>query len=532
VTAQDEASWRAAARRVARVVRPALKTTLRLAAELERRTAEPAPTAAERTNQVAPPSAETRRTRRGLPMAPSGPESRPRGLRDRLRITLLNPPRYRGITVFRMFRSEYLFVQGNHIPPMDLGYFAAAARDRADVAMIDANAEDLTAEETHRRIEAQRPDVIVVKGIIDILEHELEVAARYKAAHPHVRIVLACRGAVHAEAQIFEELPYLDAIACGEIDAFAEEIADGVELGEIAGMSVPGQVAGFIRVVEDLDRHPLPDLDVMPPLWGKQYTLPYYGVRSGYFVTSSRGCPYSCTFCMVGGVDERPFRFRRRDPRNVLEEIRLLGRRFGCRDFFVFDEIFTNAHGHRVSEAIVEAGLDLHWLCEGKPDLVTRPMLRSMRDAGCKTIYYGVESGDDAVLAQVQKGHTVADARRAFELTREAGLQSAAYVMFGFPQDSLRTYLRLVRFLLEARPDFVRYGFLAPYPITVLHRQMRDAGLIDFDRTKIDRRISPIHDAGVGLRTHHLGPSALRALDLLFKATFGDQLMAAPAPSR
>ena len=455
-----------------------------------------------------------------------------RGTREAPRILLLNPPRFEGITVFRMFRSEYLFVEGNNIPPMDLAYFASAARGIATIAIVDANAEDLSEDETYARIDAFGPDVIVTKGIIDVLDHELRVPLRYRRDHPHVQVVLACRGAVGCEARLFEEIPDLDAIACGEIDAFAEDIADGLALSDIEGMSTPDRIAGFVRVVEDLDRHPLPDLEVMPALWGSAYRLPYYGVRSGYFLVSSRGCPYTCTFCMVGGVDDRPFRYRRRDPKNVVEEVELIGKRFGLRDFYVLDEIFTSTHGQAVSEAFVSAGLDLHWLCEGKPDLVTRPILDAMRAGGCKAIYYGIESGDDAILSEVQKGHTVTQARRALDLTTRAGIQTAAYVMVGFPGESWASYLRTIAFLMDTRPDFIRYGFLAPYPITVLHRQMREAGLLTFDREAFDRRISPFHDASISMRSRHLGPAELRAMDFVFKQIFAAELLAAPAASR
>ncbi|MCZ7680619.1 MAG: radical SAM protein [Sandaracinaceae bacterium] len=318
----------------------------------------------------------------------------------------LQPAPYRGINVVRIYRSEYLFVQDNPIPPIDLGYFAAAAKGEADVAVLDANVEALDEAEALRRFEAFAPTLVVVRGVVSLLEHELAVPRRYREAHPHVKIVLSCRGAIDAEAALFAQLPFLDGFARGEIDAFAEDLARSGAPEGIRGMSVPGALSTEVRVVEDLDRFPIPDLDAMPPSWGTGYRFPYYGVESGYFMLTSRGCAYPCTYCMVGGIDGRPFTYRKRDPDNVVEEAELLRDRFGVRDFYVFDEIFTSPHGERVCERLLERGVRARFVCEGKPDLVSAPMLSTLARAGCRAIYYGVESGDDGILRDVHKGTT------------------------------------------------------------------------------------------------------------------------------
>lgn len=453
------------------------------------------------------------------------------GARDLPRIFLLNPPRYRGIPVTRLFRSEYLFVQNNQVPAMDLAYFAAAARGRAHLCLVDANGEDLTNDQVLQRMIEFRPDVIVQKGVLNILHHDLAAARAYEARSPEVRVVLSCRGAIGMEGAVFEDFPFVDALARGEIDAFARDIAERPDLRDIEGVSVPGRHSTTIRVVEDLDEHPIPDLEQMPRLWYSGFNLAYYGVPSGYFLTTSRGCPYTCTFCMVGGIDGRPFRHRKRDPKNVAEEARLARDRYGVRDYYVFDEIFTMpGHGERVCEAWLEDGLGAQWICEGKPDLVTLPMLSTMKRAGCLAVYYGVESGDDGILQGIEKGHTTADARRALALTRQAGILAGAYIMLGFPGETMQTYLRTVRFLLETRPDLLRYDLLLPYPVTVLHREMVQAGLLEGTQRGLDRRISPHHDEPIRYRSTALGPRTLKAMELLLKQGFRKELRSSPRP--
>lgn len=511
--------------RLRRLARPLARGVLRLmirALGVDRETNEPAPKSTPKP-EPAP--------RQGLPVmraAPAAPP-RPEATRDWPRVFLLNPSRYEGIPVVRLYRSEYLYVQGNQVPAMDLGYFAAAAKGRAHLALVDANGANLSVEDVVDGMEEFAPDVIVQKGVLNILEHDLAAAREYKRRHPHVKIVLSCRGCIGAEERVFEEFPFLDAIARGEVDAFARDIAAHPDLDGIVGLALPGKPTNVVRVVEELDEVPMPDLELLPKLWYDGFNIGYYGVPSGYFLTTSRGCPYGCTYCMVGGIEGRPFRYRRRSPDNVAEEVRLLRDRHGVNDFYVFDEIFTMpGHGERVCERWLSEGLRPAWVCEGKPDLVEPEMLRLMKRAGCVAIYYGVESGDDEILAAVDKGHVTADALRAVRLTREAGIMAGSYVMLGFPGETWRSYLRTARFLFEAEPELVRYDFLLPYPVTIIHREMAEAGLLDFVRKDLDRRISPHHDSEIRIRSKHLSPGVLRTMDQLIKLGFVDELTRSP----
>ena len=453
------------------------------------------------------------------------------------RIFLLNPPRYCGIPVARFYRSEYLFVDEHAIPSTDLAYFAAAARDLADVALTEANAEDISNEEVMRRIEAFQPDVIVLKALINVMEHDLTVPLAYKQAHPHVTVVACSRSSIGAEAKILAEFPGLDGIARGEVDAFAADLAADPRLeGPIDGLFTRDRPTSVTRVVEDLDRHPIPAFEMMPRVWyrGAQsgaahgFSSAYFGAPSGYYVIASRGCPYTCTYCMTGGIDGRPFRMRKRSPENVVEEIRQL-HAYGIKDFYFFDEIFTMpGHAEPICEAIIASGLKVHFVCDGKPDLVTPEMLRLMKAAGCVAIYHGVESGDPGILKDVRKGQEAGHAAKAIKMTQAAGMLAATYITIGYPNETWQTYLNTVGFLLETKPDMVRYGFLTPYPITVLHKQMKDAGLLLEGMEHSDRRISPFHDAAIPIRSKALGPRTLQIMDALLKHTFSTELARTP----
>ncbi len=481
---------------------------------------------------ASPPPAESQPIVTKTAPSPS-PQARPP--RDVPRILLINPPRYQNIPVVRLHRGEYLYVQGNQVPAQDLAYFGAAARDIAHIEIIEANAEDLSQQQTLARIEKFRPELIVVKGVLNILSHDLEAAFAYKARHPHVKVVVCCRGSTGREQLILEEFPQLDGILRGEVDAYARDLAMHPDLVGIPGIATLGKATGHpIRVVEDLDEYPIPALDLMPPIWNggnKGFALPYYGVPSGYFLLSARGCPYTCNYCMVGGIDGRPFRFRKRDPKNVAEEMKLIQKRYGIGNVYIYDEIFTMpGHGDKICSQWEKEGVRMEFVCEGKPDLVTKPMLETMAKNGCLAVYYGIESGDAGILQDIEKGHEIEHARNAIQMTKDVGILAGAYVMLGFANESARSYLRTAQFLLDTRPDLLRYDFLLPYPATVIFREMNEAGLIEFDRTQMDRHISRQYTPKAAFRSNFLGRRTLKLMEGLLTVAFRDDLMRSPVP--
>ncbi len=436
-------------------------------------------------------------------------------------IALINPPRYEGTPVIRHFRSNYLY---NYvIPPMDLAYFSQVAKDHGGkVELIDANGEDLDHLETVERLSGFGPDLIVVNAAFNIVEHELEAVRRYSENHD-VDIVLSSRTSIGSEPELFEKFGFLDGVARGEIDAFAPELADGKPLNQVEGMAARKDLNEPIRVVEDLDEHPIPDIDALPDLWYDEYSVPNYFAEGGYFLTGARGCPYGCTFCPVGGHEGQPFYYRERSIENVMEEIRMIDER-GIDDFFFFNEIFTfPGFANDLCDAIVESGLDVSWVCEGKSNHVQDEMLGKMKDAGCKAVYYGVESGSDRIIQDVKKGQDSEDVKKAFRLTKENDMMAGAYIILGFPGDSWKTFYQTVKLMREIEPDTIKMAILAPYKGTEIYREMRERNLVNTEGGEsYDRNLTSYRDTST--RTCHLTNTELKLMDNLFRLIFRDKV--------
>ena len=193
-----------------------------------------------------------------------------------------------------------------------------------------------------------------------------------------------------------------------------------------------------------------------------------FATRRGFAtMITSRGCPFQCTFCdkSVGGS-----RWRARQPEDVVEELWEVRHRHGARFVNFYDDNFTLKRDRVVGicEEILRRGLEVEWKCEGRVDGVDGPLLRLMRRAGCRTVAYGVESGNAATLALLRKDVAVDQAREAFGATRAAGLRSLAYVILGAPGEGQEEVRNTVRFVRDIGSDYVQFSTLTAFPGTPL----------------------------------------------------------------
>jgi radical SAM superfamily enzyme YgiQ (UPF0313 family) len=148
------------------------------------------------------------------------------------------------------------------------------------------------------------------------------------------------------------------------------------------------------------------------------------------------------------------------------------------RSIIIYDDLFT-LDKHRVEEiceGILARGLRFEWKCEGRVDRVDEEMLRWMKKAGCSLIAYGVESGNEIGLDYLQKGITLPQIRRAFELTRKAGIRPMAYFILGIPVETFEQGLRTIEFAKELNPDYAQFSILSPYRGTKLYEEAKTKG--------------------------------------------------------
>jgi anaerobic magnesium-protoporphyrin IX monomethyl ester cyclase len=372
---------------------------------------------------------------------------------------------------FQPFRDDSIF----RFPPLGLGYLAASLRTQGiPVELVDCTFH--SREEVVEKVRRSHPQIIGIYSMFSMKKSSLELAQLFKDDCD----LLVVGGPLPTFAPV-DFLDVFDVVAIGEGEETLGELVKCVEKGEdfssVKGVAYKDR--GKIRFtpakdfVQNLDDLPFPSRE----LFDNEAYKKYYSKRFGYTITSmitSRGCPFSCDFCSrpVFGTS-----FRTRSPSNIVDEAESIVSLGYDRVWFA-DDCFTlnRAHLIGVCDELTRRGIDVGWECLSRVDTVDREVARKMRQAGCVRIFFGIESGNNDVLARMRKQVTVEQARKAVYAAKDAGLQVGAFFIVGYPGESDGTVLDTVRFASGLPLDYLSFTLPYPIPGTALYERVRGNG--------------------------------------------------------
>lgn len=361
------------------------------------------------------------------------------------------------------------------VPPLGLAYLASVIEpDGHEVRILDAFAEGLTWNNFTEEIRKAKADLIGIGGMTPTIDNTLRAI---KICRPHTRYIVM--GGPHLSAhrqEFFKDCPDLDFGIVGEgEESFRElmkRLAEGRDPWEVPGIVGPETFTPAANYIKDLDGLPFPARHLLP---NPRYRYALWPGKKVTTMITSRGCPYRCIFC-----DKSIFgsKWRARSAKNVLDEMEQIVKDLRIPSIIIYDDLFTldKQRVQEICQGILERGLRFEWKCEGRVDRVDGEMLRWMKKAGCSLIAYGVESGNEIGLDYLQKGITLPQIRRAFELTRQAGIRPMAYFILGIPVETFEQGLRTIELAKELNPDYAQFSILSPYRGTRLYEEAREKG--------------------------------------------------------
>ena len=380
--------------------------------------------------------------------------------------------------------------------PVYLPSLAAVLRQGGHTAVILEPLAHWPSDQSGRAPERLADDLRQIRPDLVIFDTRMESWGAFRAcvrsARAALPVAILLAGGRHATLCPKETLQFvqeLDAVLIGEAEPAIEVIANGAILTQVPSVAV--RHGGSIRPAEgqvpvaDLDRLPLPAWDLLDMDYYTRRTprtIPCIPLRTAT-LESSRGCAGQCLFCAEGRLHAKTHRFHRAD--YIAAAVDRLIKDYGIDGLYFSDENFL-ADRPRVAELCEEflrRGLAdrIRWSAQVRADSVAPDNLRLMRKAGCIQLEFGIESGSARMLAALGKGIRVEQNRAALHMTREAGLRSLAYVMFGLPGETADDLLQTQRFLAETDPDIVRVNPFMLFPGTPAVRQLIDANRLKPD---------------------------------------------------
>jgi radical SAM superfamily enzyme YgiQ (UPF0313 family) len=208
---------------------------------------------------------------------------------------------------------------------------------------------------------------------------------------------------------------------------------------------------------------------------------------------TSRGCPYQCTFC-----DRKVFGnlTRGHSPERVVAEVEEALHRYGAREIRFFDDTFTYDKKRvlTICEMFLQKGLRFPWTCLTRVGAVTQELLKTMKEAGCWQVLYGLESGDPRMLAALKKGHTVEQNEQAVRWAQEVGLGVRGDFIVGTPAETKESLERTLQFTKRLKLDYAHFNKFVPFAGTELYEELVEQGY-EFDisdlPTILDHQATP-----------------------------------------
>lgn len=415
-----------------------------------------------------------------------------------------------GYAVVREERFEHKDI-GSLYPPLSLLYCASVAQAQGwEAALLDANGYDLPLAAVEAELDRFRPDAVLIRLGFDTQEQDLRVlqAAKARGALAFARCKIV--GDVDwLTDRLMAEHPFVDGFFLDEPECLLPPLLQALQGGGLeACRQAPGLVLNLggerVRTPEAgrlpaPDELPLPAYGLLPKPW------PYHtGVMEPPFtvVQTSRGCPYTCSFCSFGKL---PWRTRKVEA--VLAELQWLKREHGVRRVLFFDDVLTldMRRTERLCQGMLDLGLDLEWVCCTRANNVTLDLLKLMRRAGCREIAFGIESGSDQVLEDTTKGVSKDQIRQAAKWCHEVGILFYGLAIIGLPGETERSVQDTIDFINEIEPFYTQFGFCTPFPNTDTYQYFKSRGLL---RTEDWSQYFPLAERPV-IRTEALDEAAL-----------------------
>ena len=405
-----------------------------------------------------------------------------------MKIVFLNPPYHKMFS--RPQRSPAVTKSGTLYFPLWLSLAAGLAeKEGHPIDLIDAPAAQLDFDDVLCRIRSFAPGLIVVETSTPSIYNDVDVCARLKQALPGVFVVLV---GTHVSALPIESLGLseaVDAVAVGEYDATLIDLAAALEakrdLAGVAGICHRG-AAGPVCTQR---RAPIADLDAIPfvsQVYRRFLKIEHYfnpnALHPMVTITTSRGCPFQCTFCVYPQT-MMGHKLRLRSVANVLDEIQYIERSFPEAEAIFFEDDTFAAVKKRcveISEGIVSRGIKISWTANARADLDYETM-RVMKRSGCRCLCVGFESGSQRLLDNIKKKITTERMLQFMADARRAGILIHGCFIVGHPGETKETMAQTLDFAKRLRPDTVQFYPIMVYPGTEAYAWYRERGLIATD---------------------------------------------------
>lgn len=401
--------------------------------------------------------------------------------------------------------NPYYPISETPSPPLGLAYLGAALEHAGiQVKILDYVVYPYRQDTLGSVLKSFKPDIAGATAVTMTFDHAKQVLKNIKRVDPRVLTVMGGPHVTFCARQTLQTFPELDVIVRGEGEETFVDLIKAVErqyhLDTVNGITyrIGSQIntTASRKLIQHLDALPLPARHLLP--LGRYRTL---GLPIS--LTTSRGCPYKCIFCvgrkMVGA------KVRYHSIRRVAAELENLAN-LKFQQINIADDLFTANQEHclAVCEEIIKRKLDISWTSFARVDTVSENLLSKMKAAGCSAVSFGIESANPDILKTIKKGITVQQVIDAVRMCRRVGLRPYASFILGLPGETPHTIKESAALAAKLQQEGMAYGFhtLTPFPGTEVREKNEALGIriLTDDWSKYDANRAVVETTSVNRR--------------------------------
>ncbi len=300
---------------------------------------------------------------------------------------------------------------------------------------------------------------------------DIKLAQKIKDANPKIKIAFVGPHVTVLPEQCLIDAPAIDFVVRKEFDYAVKEFADGHPLEGILGASYRKNGS----VAHNADRAQLQDLDSLPHVTDvyhrdldvRRYNVPFL-LNPYVSLYTTRGCPAQCTFCLWPQTTSG-HAWRKRSTDDVAREMAKAKEYWPyVKEFFFDDDTFNIQKARTIELCAKLKPLGLTWSCTSRvtTDYET---LKAMKEAGCRLMIVGYESGDQQILKNIKKGATIERARQFTKDAHKLGLVIHGDFILGLPGETRETIQNTIAFAKELDVETIQVSVAHAYPGTELY---------------------------------------------------------------
>lgn len=371
-------------------------------------------------------------------------------------VILIYPPVYYKKNIPQVLDVSY--------PPLGILYLAAILeKNNISVKVIDVGAEKQKLSETIKIIKKEKPVLIGLSAMTPLLQGTVTIAKKIKKLNKNIKV---CLGGPHisADPKFISRIKYFDFGITGE--------------AEYSFLAVYQKIKNNEKIEKIIISETPKDLSLIP--WPARHLIDITKYHKTASLMATRGCPFNCYYCSRPCISNL---VRCRNPKDVVAEMnslydQCLGEYLFQDDTLTINREFTQ----NLCRLLLKQDKIYHWAGYTRVDLVDEKLLKLMSSAGCFSLTFGIETGDEKIRNEIVLKHfsnqKIID---TVKLCNKYKIEANGFFMFGHPTEKPINLLRTINFVLKNNFKIIGVSIATPFPGSLLWQYAIKDGIINHD---------------------------------------------------